>query len=316
MNNPKKRGSHSSNPPDKAEKRPQAKEGQGVRSQGWRQRPPASPRPVREFPAEKCRTLTWFLTDIDDTLTRDGMLPSLSYVALWDLARAGIKVVPVTGRPAGWCDHIARMWPVAGVVGENGAFSYSYDREKKRMKRTYSLPLRELAEGREKLARIARKVLRKVPGSGIAADQPFRVSDYAIDFREDVPSLSDERVSEICRILAEEKVRFKVSSIHVNFWLGDFDKLSRLKIFIEEEAGMSFEALQDTIVFIGDSLNDEPLFQGIATTIGVGNLKKFLSRLSHLPGYMTEGESAEGFREASNVILAKRGSRAPLTGPA
>ncbi len=263
-------------------------------------------RPVREIPTGLCRDLEWFFTDIDDTLTSAGMLPERSYGALWDLSRAGIRVVPVTGRPAGWCDHIARMWPVAAVVGENGAFFYSYDRTARTMLRRYTLPSAQLAAGRDRLERIARRVLAEVPGTAVAADQPFRISDWAIDFREDVPPLSQEGIDAICRILAEEGVRYKVSSIHVNYWLGDFDKLSCVKQLLEELTGSPFAAMTGRILFIGDSPNDEPLFAGIPQSIAVGNLRQFAARLTHLPRYITEADSANGFCEAARTILESR----------
>jgi HAD superfamily hydrolase (TIGR01484 family) len=275
----------------------------------------AAPRPIAEIPADACRRLRWFFTDIDDTLTSGGMLPPSSYRALWELEKAGIQVVPVTGRPAGWCDHIARMWPVAGVVGENGAFWYSYDRENRRMTRRRSggpedspRAATDAPAGRERLAEIAQRVLREVPGTGIAADQAFRVSDYAIDFREDVAPLGAGDIDAICRILEEEGVRYKVSSIHVNFWLGDFDKLSCLRGFVEEKSGSSFENQLDSMAFIGDSPNDEPLFAGIPLSIAVGNLREHLERISHLPRYITTAECAAGFSEAVSVILDKRGA--------
>ncbi len=283
----------------------------------------AVPRPVTEITVNACRRLQWFITDIDDTLTRDGMLPASSYSALWKLSEAGVGVVPVTGRPAGWCDHIARMWPVAGVVGENGAFWYSYDRGNRRMTRRIPVAVpRDVggrpaeasgaaigtSAGRERLARIAERILREVPGTGIAADQAFRISDYAIDFREDVPPLGSGDIDAICGILEEEGVRFKVSSIHVNFWLGDFDKLSCLRSFLEEKTGSPFAGLADRMIFIGDSPNDEPLFAGVPLSIAVGNLREHLGRIKSLPRYITAGESADGFSEAVSVILGKRGA--------
>jgi len=267
---------------------------------------PARPRPVAELPAELCRSLSFLFTDIDDTLTRDGMLPAGSYAALWDLHEAGIRVVPVTGRPAGWCDHIARMWPVDGVVGENGAFYYRYDRDRRAMTRSTTLPPAELAAGRQRLAAIAARVLREVPGTAIAADQPFRVSDFAIDFREDVPPLPPSSVDAISRILASEGVTHKVSSIHVNFWIGAFDKLSCARRFLDEHAGMPFGEAVARAVFVGDSPNDEPLFAGFPHTIAVANIGKFLDRLAHLPEYVTTAEAADGFVEAVNIILMRR----------
>ncbi len=264
------------------------------------------PLPVSRIPADLCRRLEWFFTDIDDTLTEGGILPARSFQALWDLSRAGLRVVPVTGRPAGWCDHIARMWPVRAVVGENGAFTYAYDRERRLMRRRYSADPPELERGRERLARIAGRVLKEVPGTRVAADQPFRISDYAIDFREDVPALPAEAVDRICRLLAAEGVRYKVSSIHVNYWVGDFDKLSCLEGFLAEESGLPLADLQDRILFIGDSPNDEPLFRGVSHSVAVGNLREFVPRLTHLPRYITQGDSSVGFCEAVEVILGKR----------
>jgi HAD superfamily hydrolase (TIGR01484 family) len=268
---------------------------------------PTRPRPVAELPPELSRQLAFLFTDIDDTLTSEGMLPARSYSALWDLHDAGIRVVPVTGRPAGWCDHIARMWPVDGVVGENGAFYYRYDRIRRAMTRSYTLPPAELAAGRQRLASIAARVLREVPGTAIAADQPFRISDFAIDFREDVPPLPPASVDAISRILASEGVTHKVSSIHVNFWIGGFDKLSCARRFLEEQSDSSFGAAADLAVFVGDSPNDESLFAGFPHTIAVANIRNYLGRLSHLPGYVTEADAAEGFVEAVNTILTQRG---------
>jgi len=264
------------------------------------------PRPVSELPVEACRHLAFLFTDIDDTLTREGMLPAGSYAALWDLHEAGIRVVPVTGRPAGWCDHIARMWPVDAVVGENGAFFYRYDRVRRAMKRSYTLPPAELAASRQRLAAIADRILREVPGTAIAADQSFRISDYAIDFCEDVPPLPPSSVDAICQILAAEGVTHKVSSIHVNYWVGGFDKLSCARRYLAEHAGMPLEEAAERAVFLGDSPNDEPLFAGFPHTIAVANIGKFLDRLVHLPEYITAGETADGFVEAATTILARR----------
>ena len=268
----------------------------------------AGPAPVRDLPAGLCRGLSHFFTDIDDTLTTDGMIPAASFQALWDLAEAGIRVVAVTGRPAGWCDHIARMWPVAGVVGENGAFTYAYDRARKQMRRRLSDAGLGDPARREALQAVARRVLNEVPGTALASDQAFRMSDIAIDYREDVPPLPPESLDEVCRILREEGVQFKVSSIHVNFWQGRFDKMTGVRGFLAEEEGVAFDSIAEQALFIGDSPNDEPLFQAFHHSVAVGNLRRFLDRLSSLPEYITESDSAAGFCEAAAEILRKRGT--------
>ena len=160
------------------------------------------------------------LTDIDDTITTDGSLKSSSYSALERLSDAGYIVIPVTGRCAGWCDHIARMWPVNGVVGENGAFFFSYNHQSKKMLHTYSQSEKERTDNKKTLQKIKKIVLDTIPGSALASDQDYRKTDLAIDFAEDVPRLSTSNIKEIVNIAIKAGATAKVSSIHVNCWIG------------------------------------------------------------------------------------------------
>jgi HAD superfamily hydrolase (TIGR01484 family) len=267
------------------------------------------PRPIQEIPAQSCRELESFFTDIDDTITEDGLLIPESFGALWELSRAGLEVVVVTGRPAGWCDHIARMWPVAAVIGENGAFYYAYDRKARRMNRRSLICEDERIEGRRRLERVRRRVLAEVPGCGIAADQPFRLVDLAVDFREDVdPPLGPEAVEAICRIAEEEGAVCKVSSIHVNCWYGSFDKLSGVRQFLSDRGrALADPGVKKRVLFSGDSPNDEPMFRELPLTVAVANIREFLPRLSAPPTYITKESSARGFAEAVSIILSRRG---------
>ena len=274
-----------------------------------------APLPVRDLPPERCRALATLLTDVDDTLTTDGLLPASTFQALWALAAAGVRTIVVTGRPAGWCDHIARMWPVAGVVGENGSLIYAYDRPARRMRRTYLLKEAERLEARRRLERIRERVLREVPSCAIAADQPFRLADLAVDFREDVGPLSQEEVREICRIMESEGAVYKVSSIHINCWFGDFDKVKGVRRFLADGGeDLDDPRVQGGVLFTGDSPNDEPLFRVLQATIGVANIRPFLGSLEHPPAYITQAEAAAGFAEAVDIILRHRG-RSPAPRP-
>ncbi len=261
---------------------------------------------INDISVEFCKNLKVIFTDIDDTITYNGLLLDISYQAIWNLYRSGIDVIPVTGRPAGWCDHIARMWPVKGVVGENGAFYYSYNRDNKKMLRRILLSDREIKEGKEKLKRIEKRVLTEVNGASISADQPFRLVDLAIDYCEDVIPLNDEDVDKICRIIEEEGAKYKVSSIHVNCWFGDFDKLTGIKNFYRDIYKRELEDDLDRVTFIGDSLNDEPMFREFKVSIAVSNITKFEKRLKYFPTYVAEASSAFGFREVSDIIIDKR----------
>jgi hypothetical protein len=193
------------------------------------------------------------------------------------------------------------------VIGENGAFTYSYDRQGRKMRRVSLIDEQERLKGREKLERVRERVLREVPASRIAADQAFRVTDLAVDFFEDVvPPLSPDEIDRICRIIEEEGATYKISSIHVNCWYGSFDKVSGVRRFLADRGeDLNSGEVQDRIAFIGDSPNDEPMFAALKHSIAVANIRTFLHRLSHMPAYITERESAEGFSEAVLVILKK-----------
>ena len=138
-----------------------------------------------DWPAAAQRAIRFLLLDIDDTLTTDGRLTAAAYAALERLSQRGLRVIPVTGRPAGWCDLIARFWPVDAVVGENGAFWFRYDLERRTMIRRFWLSEEERTAARERLDRLGHEILTAVPGARLAADQPYRVADLAIDYCED-----------------------------------------------------------------------------------------------------------------------------------
>ena len=264
-------------------------------------------RPLAEFTVDARRAVRGVLFDIDDTATTGGRLTAMAYEALERLHEAGLLTVPITGRPAGWCDHIARMWPVDGIVGENGAFYFHYDRTHKRMERRFASSLHERKRNRERLHAIANEILEAVPGASIAADQPYRETDLAIDFCEDVPRLDDDDVDRIAQIMQVRGLTAKISSIHVNGWFGAYDKLTMTRTFMSERHGIDIDAERGRFVFIGDSPNDAPMFAHFPHAIGVANVGDFATRLAHRPAYVTRGRSGEGFREAADAILAARG---------
>jgi len=192
-------------------------------------------KPLSECPKTTLAAIRGVLTDIDDTLTTDGHLTAAAYGALERLRAAGLIVVPVTGRPAGWCDHIARMWPVSAVIGENGAFYFQYDHGARAMRRRYVEDAAAREAHRKRLAEIAAEILAAVPGAAVAADQHYRETDLAIDYCEDVPPLSLEAAERIAGLMRDAGLHAKVSSIHVNGWFGDYDKLTMTRQLFREQ---------------------------------------------------------------------------------
>jgi hydroxymethylpyrimidine pyrophosphatase-like HAD family hydrolase len=262
-------------------------------------------KPLRELPVAGVHTV---FADIDDTLSTHGRLHAQAYAALQALQQSGLRVVPVTGRPAGWCDHIARMWPVDAVIGENGAFIMWHDAAAGRLRTRHLLDEAQRCAHAGALAAVRERILREVPGCALASDQFCRLYDLAIDFCEDVPPLPPEAVDRIVALMAEAGMTAKASSIHVNGWFGDYDKLGMARRYLAERHGIDLddEAERRRCVFVGDSPNDAPMFGFFPLSVGVANVRRFAGRLSQWPAYVTQAEAGAGFTELAAHLLAGR----------
>jgi len=262
--------------------------------------------PLADCPRETLAAIEGVLTDIDETVSTHSRLTAEAYDAMEALKKAGFRVVPVTGRPAGWCDHIARFWPVDAVVGENGAFWMWYDDKERRLRTRFVQGEAERAEGRRRLEAVRAQVLRDVPGAGIASDQPYRAADLAIDFCEDVPALPHAEIVHIVKIFEAHGAHAKVSSIHVNGWFGDYDKLTTSRLMMRELFGVDLEAARTRYVFSGDSPNDAPMFGFFPNAVGVANVRDFAADMDHLPRWITAARSGAGFVEVARALIAAR----------
>ena len=267
-------------------------------------------KPLEQFPENTKTNIHYVLTDIDDTLTLKGRLPSAVFFAMERLRKAGIRVIPITGRPAGWCDHIARMWPVDGVVGENGALYFWFDEKERKLKKRFFDPEDVRADKRQRLKLIAEEILTSVPGTATASDQRYRETDLAIDYCEDVTPLDRQSVDGICEIFKKHGATCKVSSIHVNGWFGNYDKLKMTKIFVQEQWGLDLDANKEQFLFCGDSPNDEPMFQFFPYSVGVNNVLKFSERMTHLPAFVASKEGGDGFAEIAEYLLREKEGQA------
>lgn len=255
--------------------------------------------------SEFTASVDFVLTDIDDTLTDEGQLKPGAYEALWGLSDAGVKVIPITGRPAGWCEMIARVWPVAGVVGENGGFWFRYHDRK--MKRGFFHDPATIAANRAKLDRLQDEIPRRVPGCAVASDQFCRLMDLAIDFREDVDPLPTADIDKIVKLFEAAGAQAKVSSIHVNGWFGDYDKKTMTLRFLKDEFGVGEAAALRACAFCGDSPNDEPMFATFPHSFGVANIRDFASALRTPPTYVAPSKGGAGFTEIAARLLDTRG---------
>ncbi len=260
-------------------------------------------KPFAAIPAAVVKDIRGVFCDIDDTLTSEGKLTARAYAALERLRSGGKLVIPITGRPAGWCDHIARMWPVDAVVGENGAFYFYYDGARKKLVQRFLLDAAARAANREKMAAVRERILREVPGCALASDQLYREADVAIDYCEDVPRLPFADVDRIVALMRAAGMTAKISSIHVNGWFGDYDKLGMTRTLMQERYGVDLARDQARYLFVGDSPNDAPMFRFFSNSVGVANVADFGARLTDAPAYVTNRRSGDGFVEVAELLF-------------
>ena len=242
-------------------------------------------------------------TDLDGTMTTGGQLRPSTYTALAALDAAGIPVVIVTGRPAGWGEAIARLWPVAAVVTENGGVSITRD-ARNRWKRRYAVPAARLPELRKRMHAAADEVARAVPGARLSSDSTFTEVNLAVDWNEDVrlPETAARRIEALLRARGFAAVR---SSVHVNFWPRGFDKLWACRRIVRDVLGGDPRELAPYL-YVGDALNDEPMFRGFPRSVGVANIRAVWDELEHKPAYVTRAAEGRGFEELVTALLAAR----------
>jgi len=268
-------------------------------------------KPIAGMTQAEAVGIRYVLMDIDDTLTTEGKLTAASYSALWSLREVGLKVIPVTGRPAGWCDCIARQWPVDAVIGENGALVFWEETQQSGLPvlKTFFHP-RAVKNDHRVLKHIRQRALTEVPGLRDAKDQFARLFDIALDFAEEEPVLPLSAAEQVRAIAVEEGAMAKISSIHVNVWMGNYDKLSMAETFLAEHYGWNPEAPDNAelshVMFVGDSPNDEPMFARFPLSCAVANISRYAKHITRFPAFVSSQECANGFAEIVHTLLELR----------
>jgi hypothetical protein len=263
-------------------------------------------RPIETFPSSAASAIRFVLTDIDDTLTSNGRLAARTYEAMERLHRAGVKIVPVTAAPAGWCDHIVRMWPVDGIIGENGGFYFVFDPGMKRVRRRFWFKEADLYANRERLAELAARVMVEFPQSELGRGHDYREITIAFEFETEAARARDS--ADVVEHLRRIGANATINSLWVLAWLGEFDKLAMARIMMEEVFAVDLEREREAVLYVGDSINDEPMFGFFDHSVGVSTVINVADMLKALPKWITTGAGGDGFVEAADVLLSARGS--------
>ena len=262
-------------------------------------------RPLREADLSRVEAV---FTDVDGTLTTGGRLRASTLAMLERLDRAGVALVLVTGRPAGFAEAWARTLPVAGVIAENGGLSVRLD-ARGALRKSYARPAPVRDRERRRLQRVVRSALRAVPGARMSTDSRYAEVDLAIDVNEEV-RLGPEAARRLEAFLAARGVNAVRSSVHVNAWIGPFDKAWMVRRFLRSVWQARLRPDDRRYLYVGDSLNDAPLFAAFPLSVGVANVRAVLERLEHRPRFVTRAPEGAGFEEVARAVLRARRARA------
>jgi HAD superfamily hydrolase (TIGR01484 family) len=261
------------------------------------------PLPLAEMPTAALAAVVGVMTDIDDTLTRGGVIEPAALAALDALAAAGVPVVAVTGRSSGWSRPFAQAWPVAAIVAENGAVALLPGPDG--VATAYAQDASTRAAHALRLRAAAARVLREVRGATLARDSQGRETDIAVDHGE-FASLTPEVILQVVAVMQAEGLSATVSSIHVNGWLGEHSKWTGAAWMVRHLFGRDLRAEVGRWVYVGDSPNDQALFERFPLSVGVANLMRFAEVLSVWPAFITRSERGTGFAEVAGALLAAR----------
>ena len=280
--------------------------------------------PLVNWPLADRRQITGVFTDIDDTLTTRGVITPDALQALADLRAAGLRVIAVTGRHIGWCERLARgdaaqgiaPWSLDALLAENGALalipvnlnkvaSLPPDSKGEKPLKIYQQTGTERAANTARMQQVALRVLREVPQARLAQDLGGRETDLAFDYNER-HHLTRAEVQQVLAILHDERMHTSVSSIHIHGCLGDFNKWQGACWLVQQLYGRELASELAHWVFVGDSGNDQAMFEHLRHSVGVANIRHGAASLTHLPRYITASERGAGFAEVAQAILQAR----------
>jgi len=281
-------------------------------------------KPLAQWPLAQRQNIIGVFTDIDDTLTTHQAITADALQALADLKSAGLAVIPITGRPVGWCQPHAQgdaarglpAWAVDAMVAENGGVAFVPENlqeiglqplwnKRCQLHKIYHSEAAVRATNLARMQQVAQRIMQQVPGSALSTDHAGRETDIAIDYNE-VALLPPDKVAQVVALFQAHGMHATVSSIHINGWFGDHNKLEAARWMARTLFGRNLDDEIDRWVYVGDSTNDQLMFQHFPHSVGVANISRFAAQLQHWPRYVTPSERGAGFAEVAQALLLAR----------
>ena len=261
-------------------------------------------RPFSTFSDAELATVPGLACDLDDTLTDHGVLPSVSLDALHRLADAGIPVVVCTGRPLGWGDVLARMFPVRAVVTENGGAWVA--REHGRVRVAFLEDANTRVAGMARVENMVEQLVRVFPSLARVRDLTMRATDVALDIHEaaDVPDEIVQRAASMAQAVGLFTV---ASTVHLHIASRAPDKFEGLCAAVND-VGLDAARVKNEWIFVGDSPNDAGCFRAMPRSVGVANIRAFEGKMPAWPTYVTDGRAGAGFAAVARRLLHAHGA--------
>ncbi len=262
--------------------------------------------PLSAIPNAALRNVDFLLFDVDETFTTRGLLHAETYASLFALRDAGITAVPVTGRPSGWGNVMLSTWPIKACVTENGGVISWKDSAG--IARQQVIHEQHRGDGYiEKLRTLGSAIAARYPEVRVSADQPYRLTDLAIDYAEQSHGVSEKTVTEIVDWMRAEGYQTAVSSIHIHAYKPINEKADGVYPLMQAAFAMDSNEVHARAAFIGDSPNDASLFAAIPMSVGVANVRASLGKIATPPAYVCSAECGVGFVEFATALIAARG---------
>lgn len=244
--------------------------------------------------AGKFKNVRLVASDMDGTLTQQGKFTPALLQALEDLAKAGLSVLIVTGRSAGWVSGLVSYLPVEGAIAENGGLFYPAGCEA----HVALTPISDLAAHRHELAKTFQQLQTEFPQIRESSDNRFRITDWTFD----VQGLSPPELQRLGSLCQQLGWGFTYSNVQCHIKPPGQDKATGLLQVMRDRFP---EYTPEQVLTVGDSPNDESLFDWrcFPISVGVANVLDYASQLSHQPAYVTSAAEGKGFCELARYVL-------------